>query len=315
MTEADGKHRRKLVSSSTRLDVTHPVWSPDGSSLAFAGGEVSSRGKVVLGPSEVTVKRVAVWAGSAAGRRFRQLTSPPRDAVDVPGSWSPSGTEIALVRLGPEREQYRVLVVDTRTRRARAVGLASLVGGSWSPDGAKLAVVAVSRSTLPYLSIVDVETGRARTMGRGVHPYSKAAWSPSGSAVAYTTRRGAIRVVDVGSGRSRTLTAPRLSLYDYGPTWSPDGRKIAFVRGPEVEEYTGTPSAVYVIDSGGGGLKRLRGLGVGGGGTLVTWAPASDRLAFSDYERGQHRLHVIGADGTGDRDLGVGQDPVWQPAG
>jgi Tol biopolymer transport system component len=64
-----------------------------------------------------------------------------------------------------------------------------------------------------------------------------------------------------------------------------DGKRIAFVRGPEVEEYTGIASSVYVVDSNGGEEKRRRGIGVGWW-TQITWAPSSDRLAFTASEEG-----------------------------
>ncbi|MEO2003188.1 MAG: hypothetical protein ABGY41_03730, partial [Candidatus Poribacteria bacterium] len=71
--------------------------------------------------------------------------------------------------------------------------------------------------------------------------YEPFAWSPDGLLVASTVRNPnarvmgegwtSIAVIDVDSGLQRVATNnPRGT--DYQPTWSPDGRSLAYVAGP-----------------------------------------------------------------------------------
>jgi lysyl oxidase/WD40 repeat protein len=102
------------------------------------------------------------------------------------------------------------------------------------------------------------------------------------------------------SGRAR-LVAPRA----LAPTWSPDGRRLAFVA-------TGADgqSELYVVDADGrhrAPLTRTRGQDE----LMASWAPDGRRLVV---ERNL-RLFVMGADGRGERFLASGSSPAWAPKG
>jgi Tol biopolymer transport system component len=71
------------------------------------------------------------------------------------------------------------------------------------------------------------------------------------------------------------------------PTWSPDGRKIAFVRPDDPDP------GIYVVNANGGGLKRLS------TGWDPTWSPNGRRIAFTD----DSDIYVMNADGTRKRKL------------
>jgi Tol biopolymer transport system component len=93
------------------------------------------------------------------------------------------------------------------------------------------------------------------------------------------------------------------------PTWSPDGRRIAFER----------EGTIYLIDAEGSNEVRL------GAGTWPAWSPDGGRIAFTSAEG----ISVMNADGSAVRtlirhdfrddtyapwDLGVGK-PAWSPNG
>ncbi|HSL63334.1 MAG TPA: hypothetical protein VK874_01640 [Gaiellaceae bacterium] len=73
----------------------------------------------------------------------------------------------------------------------------------------------------------------------------------------------------------------------YAPTWSPDGRALAFVR-----EEPGGP-AVYVVAADGTGLRRL------GRGTDPAWSPDGRRLALTR----SFEIVIADVDGGGERRL------------
>jgi TolB protein len=81
-------------------------------------------------------------------------------------------------------------------------------------------------------------------------------------------------------------------------TWSPNGRKIAFVHGY---------SDLTVMKANGSGMRQLA------EGEEPAWSPDGTRIAWSDGEGMHGSVYVMSADGTNVRKLAAGQSPVWRP--
>jgi TolB protein len=101
-----------------------------------------------------------------------------------------------------------------------------------------------------------------------------------------------------GSNRRR-LT--RSAAAEGGPTWSPDGRKIAFERsrGPYLLGH------VYVMNADGSGKRKLA------RGYAPRWSPDGATVLFA---RGGF-IHAMNADGSGQRRLARGDGAQWSPDG
>ncbi|MFE2143002.1 S9 family peptidase [Streptomyces sp. NPDC059456] len=159
--------------------------------------------------------------------------------------------------------------------------------------------------------------------------------SPDGRHIVYVLRtsdaeadreRRSLWWVTPGRGRPRPLTQ---GPADYAPAWSPDGGRVAFLRGD-----SGSPAQVCLITVGNGGteqLAQLTQLPLGAGRPV--WSPDGTRIAFTapvgketkgPAEEGpakagrthMHVLHVITRELTrvteGFRSAGV---PSWAPDG
>jgi TolB protein len=100
-------------------------------------------------------------------------------------------------------------------------------------------------------------------------------------------------------------------------TWSPDGRLVAFVRHPWVNQPPYVD--IWVVAPDGSGLKRLTGQVSGEGNWRPAWSPDSRRMAYYRVVRGRGRIWVMSADGGDPRALPeVGEDardPAWSPDG
>ena len=178
---------------------------------------------------------------------------------------------------------------------------------AWSPAGDSLVFVAGRRGGRDLYRIRADGSARQRLTFRPGDE-GEPAWSALG-AIAFT-RAGRIHVLDPASWTLRRLSRGRAG--DAAPAWSPDGRRLAFTRGPRGRR------ALYVMDDDARGLRRLAAPALDAG--PPAWSPRGRRIVFAAGPRGGRRLHVLRADGRGaprplaraTRDLRV---PDWQPAG
>jgi Tol biopolymer transport system component len=131
--------------------------------------------------------------------------------------------------------------------------------GPWSPDGTLIVASGCQPCNLAgkgpdstnhvHLYLLPVDGSAARVLGDVATDggfNNDLAWSPDGGTIAVTL--GGIVLVDVATGKVTRLTS---NPNDFEPTWSDDGRRIAFVRS------FGSGLGIWVMDVDGTNLARL----------------------------------------------------------
>lgn len=195
---------------------------------------------------------------------------------------------------------------------------------AWSPDGSRIAFARFYDCAAPLgvcsaLWVVDAQSGteerRTQEDAQAVVSALRPAWSTDGTRIAYERYDGRSDASDVWVMNADGSEGRRLTHVGdaAGPTWAPDGRRIAL----------SSAFDIYVVDVETGAVERLtRTPAVDE--SAPDWSPDGDWIAFNGASAGsgvldESDVYVMSADGAdvaqlsrrGEYDAG----PVWSPDG
>ena len=161
---------------------------------------------------------VTVYSVST-GRRLGTVGG--RKRYNVNPSLSSDGTQVVFERdaSGDSGKLFGIWTANvdgSHLRRLAKVGQQPL----WAPAGGKVAYVAPAGKSVA-LRLISAGGGKSRALVRNVSTVF--GWSPDGKSIAFQMGSGKLSVVDVATGKVRTL----LKLH-YAPTaaWSPDSSEL-----------------------------------------------------------------------------------------
>lgn len=253
-----------------------PVVSPDGSLVVFNSDASDTTDVIDL----------------SAGLRWTILPFQVGGA-----SWSPDSRAIAYVppTLGGRSGLY---VIDVRSGESRSLAQTASIEmqPEWSPEGRWIAFVA------------DEDIYRAQADGQRLErltdapgPDTDPAWSPDGGLIAFSSSRddllapegegpytSRVHVMQADGSAERRLTRDNAPVHERMPLWSPDGRRIAFLRSCD-DDVCDRGSSLVVVPADGGAERTLV---PGGPPSDFVWGPTGRWVAY--VERGPGgRSHVF----------------------
>ncbi|MFJ4167301.1 serine hydrolase [Microbacterium sp. NPDC089698] len=276
----------------TRGDAdTTPVWSPDGSALAFL--------RAPQGPAQL-------WVLPASGGEARALTALPLGAGSP--QWSPDGTRIAFAA-PVDSAALPGEGAETILARRSAPTVADRLG--YKADGAGRLGTLVQQ-----LHVVEVATGAVTVLTRGRAHASDPFWSPDGSLLAYSsapdddadlTLRIQVFVTSSTDANSAPVRVSAAEVQASAVGWSADGRHVLAAGRTDTE--VGNADLLLFPLADGAPTNLTSGLdrnimpgGPGYPGGMPQHA-ADGALVFCLRENGSSHLWRIAEDGSAARAL------------
>jgi Tol biopolymer transport system component len=275
-----------------------PVWSPDGSKIAFIAGTRSGSHLYVMDADGSNVVQLVELVGSQNGGYF-------------PGpTWSPDGIRIAYTTEINYQQQIWLINIDgSNAKRLVEDETQYQSQPIWSPDGKLIAYVCnhrdVEESNTDDICLVNVNDPEVKRL-TDFSDYSSVydfTWHADGEHIAFRKVAGDLSkseyyLIDL-EGSNLTLL-PFLQMEDRKAVWSPDGTQIAFTKSAFDLKVMSDPEAegLYVMNSDGSQVVKLM-------DSIVSdpaWSPDGRKLAVSAYDDTQE-IFVMNADGSGMRQL------------
>jgi TolB protein len=167
--------------------------------------------------------------------------------------------------------------------------------------------------------VIDQDGAQSRLVSSSDRQAMSPAWATDGRRFAYMeffTGRGQLFLQDIGSGRRTSIAATGQTL-DFTPSFSPDGKTLAFSRA--IEEGTD----IYTVNVRDNCCIQRLTVGRFSDNLSPTFSPDGQRIAFVSTRSGLPQVYVMAADGT-DQQLfapfdygvtGASNAPEWSPDG
>jgi len=290
-----------------------PVWSPDGTRIAFTRSweGIWGAGVCVVNWATKEVTDITSAIGTEAHNRW---CSP---------AWSPDGTEIAFSRMiCGEGDTWRCELWLSSTdgsnpRRLAADGdfydaYVPTMNPLWSPDGSRIAFSRALGQDRFHICTIAPDGGELVDLTESCNVAVYPEWSPDGEKIAFIGPEG-VTIVNRDSGGERVLPDTQ-DVFMY-VRWSPDGQRIALVRTCEGREGHYFEVCVMSVDSG----NMCARVGVAEADVAVpSFSPDGSRIAFVTCDD-PAPIRVMYPDGTGIADVvvvgGATASLAWSPDG
>ena len=318
-----------------RVAAPRPPGRPDPSVAAEVSRSAALPSPRHAGERLVLARAGAIWMMRPDGSDPVQLSVRPLDGPDLDPALSPGGDAVAYASM--HDGTYRIVVLPLADPIPRPLTDGGGVGDgqpTWSPDGRRIAFMRGDPRERVDLLAVEVPPAAAEDAGdasaaRPPQPVvllrgddaapelvGGPAFSPDGAAVVLSADRRAgkgtgIWRLDLATGALARITpVPRRAegVVDLDPTFSPDGRRIAFASNRHLPAGHGDDLDLHAVATDGSGLTRLT--DDPGTAREPAYSPDGQRLFFASTRdrRGRYEWEVYVMAASGGRPMRLGRE-------
>jgi TolB protein len=178
-----------------------PIWSPDGSKIAFTTNRDGNP---------------EIYVMNADGSGARRMTNSP--AIDVSPTWSPSGNQLAWV--SDRTGSGRIYIMNADGTGQRVLINEEAYRPTWSSEPFNEIAYAAKSGPGYDIKIFSFGTGETRRITDGIGSNESPAFAPNGRHIAFTsTRNGKVQVYTIARDGNDLRQITREGNNKY-PNWS-----------------------------------------------------------------------------------------------
>jgi dipeptidyl aminopeptidase/acylaminoacyl peptidase len=296
------KRALKLDDLARVREVRDPQLSPDGQWIAYVLSAID--------PKE-DKSNAHIWMVGYDGKNDRQITF-SLDSESSP-RWSPDGKYISFTSSRPGKAKgSQVWLLDRSGGEAMQLTelKGRLQGYEWSPDSKRLALVVGDPDPDAETNTPPAEGGGGAAPGAAPRPKApkpividRYKYKQDGQGYILSGRHSYVYLFEIEAKKLDRLTASKWD--ESGPSWSPDGSRIAFMSN-RAEDPDREPSAqMFVADAKPGSTeKQLTPATSRGGRSRIEWSPDGKWIAFLEGDEkkygayGMSHLTLVASDGS-----------------
>jgi TolB protein len=151
------------------------------------------------------------------------------------------------------------------------------------------------------------------------------AWSAVGTKIAFSsTAAGDPDIYSMNADGGNRTQLTNSSDLEYGPTWSPDGSKIAYIRDVPLDDQGAVRSKIYIMNADGSEQVPLLNSDIFSCcESSPSWSPDGTKIAFTGAGSGEYageHVYTANPDGSDLKKLTsdnwyTRQHPDWSPDG
>ncbi|MCZ6681330.1 MAG: S9 family peptidase [Candidatus Poribacteria bacterium] len=288
-------------------EVSDPQLSPNGKWIVFVMKQANSSNKNISN----------IYLVSTEGGEPRRLTNGDSDSVP---RWSPDGQWIAFKSSREDKPQIWLIPVDggeakqlTQLKRGLSSPMWGNAAHAWSPDGKWIAFLSEGDEEIPERTAADDMT----VIDRVFYKRSGGGFREPGATHIWTTSVTGDTVEQITDS----------DWDDHSITWSPDGKRIAFISNRTDDPDNNANNDLFVVDVTTHAVRQLT--NTPGPEFQPAWSPDGGRIAYiadprgndsKDSPNGDTHVWTIHPDGSGPTEVSAELDqrcraPAWSADG
>jgi dipeptidyl aminopeptidase/acylaminoacyl peptidase len=260
-------------------DVGAPRCAPDGKWIAYT---------LTTTDAAADKRDTDVWMVSLDGKESIRVTS-STESESAP-QWSPDGKYLSFLSSRPGKAKgAQVWGIDRRGGEAQQLTdvKGRLSAYEWSPDGKRLALI-VKEDEEPAAKEGEKKDEKPKPIVIDRYAYKR-----DGAGYLTGTKRTRVVLYDLATRKAETVTTENFD--ETNPTWSPDGKWIAFVsnRTPDADRNRNTD--IWVVEAKANSAPR-RLTTFKGSDSQPVWSPDSRMIAYlqgSDHDMGEYTMNRL----------------------